>query len=110
MSDRDLLSYGLYKPLYDPNDLWLPEFADILKVLEFGIEKHGYLNYLDEDGKKSSFEQMHTSMFHHLSESYARKQTNRHDKESGLDPLLHLACRALMCYARLNRGIIHPED
>lgn len=90
------------------HELWVPEFYDFLKVLEFGKTKHGACNWLEVRGKKSTFKQMHDSMFHHLAESYVNKQ--REDKESGLDPLLHLACRALMMYTRINRGIVHPDD
>ena len=88
-------------------DLWRWEFEDFIKVLEFGAEKHGKSNWLDPNGKKSSFVQMHNSMFHHLSESFSG---HRIDLESGLDPLLHLACRALMLYTRLQLGIKHSED
>lgn len=107
---------------------WLPEFEDIIKVFEMGEVKHPRLkdslpNWLEPDGNKSSFEAMHTSMFHHLAESYSNTvnmelcdedgdhiRYARRDKESGLDPLLHLACRALMMYTRLKREIRHKDD
>lgn len=104
----------------DPNELWQPEFSDILKVLEFGIKKHGHANWLENDGRKSSFKEMHDSMFHHLAESYSLGYGTfghegdhffeRADSETGLDPLLHLACRALMTYTRIRRGITHTND
>lgn len=84
-----------------------PEFMHVLKVLEFGAMKHGNLNWLDANGNKSSHKDMHDSMFHHLAESFSGV---RIDPESGLDPLLHLACRALMTYTRIQRGLIHKED
>ena len=99
------------------NSLWQPEFYDILKVLEMGAAKHGAHNWLNKaGGKKSSFKDMHDSMFHHLAESWGQKDRDmfkqpqphgadrREDEESGLDPLLHLACRALMCYTLIQRG------
>ena len=86
-----------------PNiELMEVEFLDFLKVLEFGAKKHGNYNWLEPKGKKSSHKDMHASMFRHLAESSAG---HRADKESGLDPLLHLASRALMLYTRLKRGI-----
>lgn len=78
------------------------EFLDFLQVLEFGAKKHGDYNWLLPDGKKSSHEDMHASMFRHLAESSAG---HRADSETGLDPLLHLASRALMMYTRLQRGV-----
>lgn len=83
------------------------EFLDFLKVMEFGAQKHGNSNWLDPNGKKSSFRDMHDSMFHHLADSFAGI---RADEETGLDPLLHLASRALMMYTRLQREIIHDKD
>lgn len=85
----------------------LPEFYHIIKVLDFGAEKHGSNNWLEENGKKSSLRAMHNSMAHHLLDSRAGV---RQDHESGLDPLLHLALRALMCYTRIQRGLIHEDD
>jgi hypothetical protein len=84
-----------------------PEFLDFLEVLKMGAAKHGNANWIQINGKKSSHKDMHDSMFHHLSLSYANR---RLDGESGLDHLLHLASRALMLYTRLKRGMTHPED
>lgn len=78
------------------------EFLDFLKVLEFGGQKHGNYNWLQPEGKKSSHDDMHASMFRHLAESSAG---HRADAETGLDPLLHLASRALMMYTRIKRGV-----
>jgi hypothetical protein len=102
-------------------DISIPkEFFDVVKVLEMGAKKHGNSNWLEPDGKKSSFKEMHDSMFHHLAESYAQGlygimdidegREYRHDCESKLDPLLHLACRALMVYTRIQRDIKHKDD
>jgi len=84
-----------------------PEFEDYKQILEFGAEKYGDGNWLEPNGNKSSFKQMHDSMFHHLAESFANC---RADHESGLDPLLHLITRAQMMYTRIQRGIKHKED
>lgn len=92
------------------HDLHLKEFEDFYKVLDMGALKHGPGNWLSVDGAKSSFKQMHDSMFHHLAESFAQGYRARGDAESGLDPLLHLATRALMMYTRIQRDLVHPED
>jgi hypothetical protein len=88
------------------------EFQDYKQIMEMGAKKHGADNWLKADGKKSSFKNMHDSMFHHLAESYAQGEwaSVRGDLESELDPLLHLICRAQMMYTRLKQGIAHPED
>ena len=83
------------------------EFQDYLQVMEMGARKHGADNWLNPNGSKSSFKQMHSSMFRHLAESSAGKTE---DHESGLHPLLHLICRAQMLYTRITRGIKHDED
>lgn len=108
MSDSDELIFleGLGLEHYlniDP----LREMSDYQKVLKYGAKKYAHLNWLEPDGNKSSFKEMHDSMFHHLAESFANV---REDKESGLDPLLHLATRALMMYTRLQRNIKHSKD
>ena len=94
-------------------DLWHDDFWDIIQVLETGAKKHGNKNWHDANkGKKSSFKEMHDSMFHHLSHSFARiydtqgyaLSVSGQDPESGVDSLLHLASRALMCYSLIKRG------
>jgi len=82
------------------SNLWVPEFNDIEKVLEFGATKYGPNNWLHE-GVKSDFTSMHNSMFHHLADSWAGE---RRDHETKLDPLLHLATRALMMYTLIKRS------
>ncbi len=84
------------------------EMQDFKKVMAFGISK-GYEpdSWLLKNGAKTSNKEMHDSMFHHLAESFAG-QTR--DAESGLDPLLHLACRALMLYTRRQNDIVNDQD
>lgn len=88
------------------------EFDDFKQVMEMGAKKHGADNWLNAEGSKSSFKQMHDSMFHHLSESYVQGEdlNTRGDHESTLDPLLHLICRAQMMYTRLQRQLRHSKD
>lgn len=83
------------------------EFDDYKEILEHGAAKHGSNNWLEPNGSKSSFKEMHDSMFHHLAESFAGQRV---DHESGLDPLLHLITRAQMMYTRLKRNIKHEND
>lgn len=91
-----------------------PEFLDFLKVVEFGRLKHPTMdkgsraNWLEPNGSKTSHKDMHDSMFHHLSRSFAN--INREDHESKLDHLLHLICRGVMMYIRIKRGIKNKED
>ena len=84
-----------------------PEFADIMHVIEFGANKHGDDNWIQQAGKKSSHKDMHASIFRHIAESSAGV---REDHETGLDPLLHAAVRCLMLYTRKTRHLDHPED
>lgn len=83
------------------------EIFDFLDVIEMGARKYNNLNWLEPGGQKSSFTDMHASMFRHLANSQAGV---RLDSESGLDHLLHLAARALMMHARLKKGVKHPND
>lgn len=90
------------------NGVEIPEeMLDFLKVLEMGAKKYDNLNWLEPNGQKSSFKDMHASMFRHLANSQAGV---RLDHESGLDHLLHLTTRALMMYVRLKRGIVHDSE
>lgn len=90
------------------------EFLDVVKVLEFGAEKYEANGWLEPDAYKMDHKSNHDSMFHHLAESYVLMEVpgieTRQDMESGLDHLLHLACRALMEYTRMKRGIRHAKD
>lgn len=93
--------------------LFQPEFMDFMQVLKFGIEKHGKDNWLEPDGNKSSFKDMHASMQRHLEHSFVVGHDGgekRLDHETGLDALLHLAARSLMMYTRIKRGLVHHQD
>jgi hypothetical protein len=91
-----------------PEEAIQSEMFDFLRIVALGARKYAMNNWLEEDGKRSSEKEMHDSMFHHLAESFTNSKAR--DKESDLDPLLHLACRALMLYTRRQRNIVHPKD
>ncbi len=84
----------------------LKEFNDVFTVLEFGAKKYELQGWLKEDAYKMGHKDNSDSMFHHLSASFVSEGST--DKESGLNHLLHLACRALMEYTRQKRGIRKP--
>jgi len=69
------------------------EFLDVMKVLEFGARKYEPDGWLK--GIKFNHKDNHASMSRHLAEAYMGV---KEDKETRLDPLLHLAARALMEY------------
>lgn len=69
------------------------EFDDVVLPLVEGAKKYPGDGWLE--GKFFNRRDNHASMSRHLAEYYAGVTR---DKESGLDPLLHLACRALMAY------------
>lgn len=79
-----------------------PEWYDLVQILENGAAKHGPNTWLRPDNASLQHVSNHNSMFHHLADSY---NNITEDHESGLHPLLHLACRALMEYTRWKRGI-----
>lgn len=87
-------------------DLFQKEFLDVLKVLEYGASKYSPDGWLNPDPYLAKFNHIDntSSMFRHLAESYNKLNA---DPETGLDPLLHLACRALMAYCRKKRGLIY---
>lgn len=104
------LSYDVLK-LHDGNilisyieEVFPREFMDFAKVLDFGAQKYGWSNWLQPNGTKASFKDMHDSMFRHLMSSKVAGLASRGDHESNEDHLLHLATRALMCYTLLQRG------
>lgn len=74
------------------------EFDHVRQILVFGAEKYGVNSWL-QDGLNPK--DNHASMSRHLAEAYAGLGP---DHESGLDPLLHLASRALMAYTLKQRG------
>ncbi len=107
---RELISEAVGKAFdLSPNDLPI-EFYDFFKVVKMGAEKYGMSNWLKPGGTKSSEKDMAASMFRHLAQSTVTLYGDPVDEESGLDPLLHLACRALMLYTRRQRNITHPND
>lgn len=75
------------------------EFKDVYKVLEHGAKKYGENSWLK--GKHFNHKDNTASMFRHLAEHYNHKDA---DEETGLDPLLHLACRALMAHTVKRRA------
>lgn len=83
-----------------------PEFFDVLNVVANGAKKYELNGWLKPDGQKASFKEMHESLFRHIGASATGV---RDDLESGLDHLLHVACRALMLYTLLERGIRSNE-
>jgi hypothetical protein len=98
-----------YKGVYKEADLWEPEFRDFVQVLLHSANtgKYPLKNWLNKDGRRSTFREYHDSAFHHLAKSFAGI---RYDNETGLDHLLHVAANAMMLYTRLKRGIKHPND
>ena len=80
------------------------EMFDFINVMTHSARSGKYPanNWLLPNGTNSDHRSMHASMFRHAAESSCN---NRHDEQTGLDPLLHLACRALMMYTRIKRGL-----
>ena len=94
-------------------ELIVPKEFDDYKtlIMEPGAIKHGENNWMEPAGNKSSFIQMHDSMFHHLAASLAAGPNgNRSDWELGEDHLLYFITRAQMCYYRVKNKIVHPLD
>lgn len=77
------------------------EMLDFKQVLEFGASKYGANSWLK--GLHFNAKDNHASMSRHLAEAYCGFDK---DHESDLDPLLHLACRALMQYTMKKRELI----
>lgn len=77
------------------------EMMHFTKVLEFGATKYGANSWLA--GKNFDAKSNHASMSRHLAEAYCGFDR---DAESDLDPLLHLACRALMQYTMKQRDLL----
>ena len=69
------------------------EFQDVYKVLDLGALKYGANSWIR--GEHFNHRDNHASMSRHLAEAYNFK---KEDEESGLDPLLHLACRLILWY------------
>ena len=99
----------------DRKELWHEDFDDLMLVLKPGAIKHGARNWeKGNQGNKSSFKEMHDSIWHHIAESWSQGVTGkfhgttggykRADEETGVDPLLHAACRCLMLYSLIKRN------
>lgn len=85
------------------------EMFDFLQVLQQAANSGKYVedNWLQIDGKGMNRLHNGTSMQNHLNQY---RQGASSDPDSGLDPLLHLAARALMAYTRKKKGLNHPLD
>jgi hypothetical protein len=83
-----------------------PEMFEFVGVMTKSAASGKYEpnNWLRGSGAiNSDHKSMHASMFRHLAES---STGGRRDVDTNLDPLLHLACRALMFYTRIQRGLV----
>ena len=102
-----------YDKLYKDIKENLPlEFYDFIHAIAFGCIKYADGKFddsrlLDPTAPGLSLKDTHASMFRHLAASAVGI---RRDKESQLDHALHLACRAIMCYYRLKKGVKHIDD
>lgn len=83
------------------------EFEHVYKILDFGAKKYDPEGWLEPEGYSMDIKSQAGSMQRHLAQGL---YGNPMDKESGHHHMLHLACRALMCYTRYIRGIKHPKD
>lgn len=81
------------------------EFMDVYKVLTPGAVKYGPNSWLK--GIHFDHCKNHVSMGNHLIKS---AQGIRLDDETGLDHLLHIACRALMQYTLIRRGLLDKKE
>ncbi len=95
----------IFQQAWDANVEIPPEMFDFINVMTTSARSGKYEpnNWLRKDGAiNSDSRSMHASMFRHVAESQCG---HRYDKETNLDPLLHLATRALMLYVRIKRGL-----
>ena len=117
-SDLRLLRTILGEEYNLPPDAIQPEMFDFLQVVAMGARKYEMNNWLEPNGKSTSNKDMFSSCSRHLAESYAGEMLDFEtgglilplDKESGLDPLLHVQTRCAMKYTRRKRGINNPND
>lgn len=79
-----------------------PEMLEFIEVMILGADKYAPNNWLLPNGTNSDHKSMHASMFRHIASSSAGIRV---DKDSGLDHLLNAACRCLMMYTRIKRGL-----
>lgn len=82
---------------------------DLIEPLKHSakIGKYPPNNWLSPAGAGCSHKAMYASIFRHAAEAYCRVKI---DRDSGLDPRLHLALRVMMDYTRDKLNIIHPDD
>lgn len=86
-------------------EIKLPEeLYHFTKVLDMGAKKYGANSWLR--GEHFNHRDNHASMSRHLAEAYMGVEA---DAESGLDPLLHLATRALMAHTLKQRGSLYVQ-
>lgn len=70
------------------------EFMDLVEVMKHGALKYGADGWM-ENGKGLDRRSNHSSLCRHVAEYYMGMQK---DPETGIDPLLHIATRALYAY------------
>lgn len=91
----------------DEEIIYPDEFLDFYEILDMGAKKYSPLGFMESNGPSTSIRDNHASLCRHIAEYYTGKTA---DDESGLHPLLHVATRALIGYARWKRGIEHEDD
>jgi len=108
---QDLIVNELIGKLQDVHreypDLLQSGMLDFFDVFLHGARKHGTNNYMTAEGTKCSRNDNSASMLRHLAEFSANKQA---DRDSGLHPTLHLACRAMIGYIRDVNKLKHSRD
>ena len=83
-------------------DMFPNAIAALEKVTSLGAVKHGKGSWAKPENPSLQTVANSNSMFHHLAEHFMGLDK---DPESGVDPLLHLAWRALAKYERKVQGI-----
>lgn len=86
----------------NPIKMFPNALQDMVKVTELGGFKYGFGSYLEPGNVSLKHKNNCASMFRHAAEVSCGIEK---DPESGVDPLLHLAWRALARYERKARGI-----
>ena len=76
-------------------DMFSHALFELEQVTDLGGSKHGYGTWKDINNPSLQHNSNCASMFRHLAEVQTGVQ---YDPESGVDPLLHLAWRALAAY------------
>lgn len=86
----------------DIDEMFPNAIEDLKIVTKLGGKKHGYDSWKDPKNPSLIHKANCASMFRHAAEVSCGIEE---DPESGVDPLLHLAWRALARYERKARGI-----